>query len=80
MVDEPALIEALQNGKIGAAGLDVTDPEPVAPDSPLFQLSNVIVTPHYAPVTAEAAQRVSKIAAENVKAVLSGEEPVGRLV
>lgn len=80
MVDEPALIEALQNGKIAAAGLDVTDPEPVAPDSPLFQMSNVIVTPHYAPVTAEAAQRVCRIAAENVVAVLSGKEPVGRLV
>lgn len=80
MIDEEALIDALSNGRLAAAGLDVTDPEPVAPDSTLFRLSNVIVTPHYAPVTAEAAQRVSKIAAENVKAVLSGEEPVGRLV
>lgn len=80
MIDEEALINALSNGRLAAAGLDVTDPEPVAPDSTLFRLSNVIVTPHYAPVTAEAAQRVSKIAAENVKAVLSGEEPVGRLV
>lgn len=80
IVDEPALIEALQSGKIAAAGLDVTDPEPASPDSPLFQLPNVIVTPHYAPATAEAAERVSRIAAENVKAVLSGGEPAGRIV
>lgn len=80
MIDEEALIDALGNGRLAAAGLDVTDPEPVLPGSPLFQLPNVIVTPHYAPVTAEAAQRVSRIAAENVMAVLSGGEPVGRLV
>ena len=80
MVDEAALIEALQSGRLAVAGLDVTDPEPVAPDSPLFQMPNVIVTPHYAPTTIESAMRVSKIASENVIACLSGGEPVGRLV
>lgn len=80
MIDEKALIDALRHGRLGAAGLDVTDPEPAAPNNPLFQMPNVIITPHYAPVTAEAAERVSRIAAENVNAVLSGKEPVGRLV
>lgn len=80
MVDEAALIEALREGRLAAAGLDVTDPEPVAPDSPLFQLSNVIVTPHFAPTTLESATRVSQIAAENINAVLSGKEPVGRII
>lgn len=80
IVDEPALIEALQAGKLAGAGLDVTDPEPVAPDSPLFQMPNVIVTPHFAPTTQEAALRVSKIGCENIVAVLSGGEPVGRVV
>ena len=75
-----ALIEALENGRLAGAGLDVTDPEPVAPDSPLFKLPNVIVTPHYAPTTVESATRVSKIAAENINAVLAGQEPVGRIV
>ena len=75
-----ALIEALENGRLAGAGLDVTDPEPVAPDSPLFKLPNVIVTPHYAPTTVESATRVSKIAAENINAVLAGKEPVGRIV
>lgn len=80
IVDEAALIEALENGALAGAGLDVTDPEPVAADSPLFRLPNVIVTPHYAPTTAESAARVSKIASENINAVLSGAEPVGRIV
>ena len=80
IVDETALIEALESGRLAGAGLDVTDPEPVAPDSPLFKLPNVIVTPHYAPTTVESATRVSKIAAENINAVLAGKEPVGRIV
>ena len=80
IVDEAALIEALESGRLAGAGLDVTDPEPVAPDSPLFKLPNVIVTPHYAPTTVESATRVSKIAAENINAVLAGQEPVGRIV
>ena len=80
IVDEAALIEALENGRLAGAGLDVTDPEPVAPDSPLFKLPNVIVTTHYAPTPVESTTRVSKIAAENINAVLAGQEPVGRIV
>ena len=80
IVDEEALIEALRSGRIAGAGLDVTDPEPLSPDSPLFQMENVIVTPHYAPTTLEASIRVSRIAAENVQAYLAGETPVGRIV
>lgn len=79
MIDEAALIEALENGEIAAAGLDVTDPEPVEPGSKLFQLKNVIVTPHYAPATKEAAMRVSEIGCSNIIACLSGKEPVGRI-
>ena len=79
LVDEPALIEALRNGTIGGAGLDVTEPEPVAPNSVLFQLPNVIVTPHFAPTTIEAATRVSKLAAENIVDILSGTNPAGRI-
>ncbi len=80
MVDEAALIEALQSGKLAGVGLDVTDPEPVSPDSPLFGMSNVIITPHFAPTTIESATRVSRIAAENVLAVLDKKQPVGRIV
>jgi phosphoglycerate dehydrogenase-like enzyme len=45
-VDQDALIDALRNGQIGAAGLDVTTPEPLPADSPLWHMPNVIITPH----------------------------------
>ena len=80
IVDEAALIEALKAGKLAGAGLDVTDPAPVPPDSDLFKLPNVIVTPHYAPETNEAAYRVSRVSAENVDAILNGREPANRIV
>ena len=80
MIDEAALTKALQQGKIGGAGLDVTDPEPLDAASPLFNMDNVIVTPHFAPSCVESAVRVSQIAAENINAVLSGNDPVGRIV
>jgi phosphoglycerate dehydrogenase-like enzyme len=46
IVDQPALVEALQEGRIGGAGLDVTTPEPLPADSPLWKMENVIITPH----------------------------------
>ena len=80
IVDEAALIEALKSGKVGAAGLDVTDPEPISPDNPLWAMPNVILTPHFAPTTKEAALNVSAIAAANVNGFFGGGEVVGRLI
>ena len=79
LVDEPALIEALQQKKIAGAGLDVTWSEPCSPDSPLFQMKNVILTPHYAPTTRESARNVSLAAAQNILDVLAGKKPEGLL-
>ncbi len=79
LVDEPALIEALQQKKIAGAGLDVTWSEPCSPDSPLFQMENVILTPHYAPTTRESARNVSLAAAQNILDVLAGKKPEGLL-
>ena len=57
VVDEEALYEALVQGKVAAAGLDVMEEEPFPPDSPLLSLPNVVATPHVGGVTAEASER-----------------------
>lgn len=80
IIDEEALIRALQAGKIHGAGLDVTEEEPCNPESPLFKMDNVILTPHYAPKTNECEALVASTAAENIIHFLSGEEVVGRIV
>src|SRR5262249_46464064 len=51
IVDQKALYDALKSGTIFAAGLDVTDPEPPAPDDPLLKLPNVVIVPHIASAT-----------------------------
>ena len=72
VVDEPALIAALQAGHIAGAGLDSFAEEPPVA-SPLWQLSNVLLTPHVAGVTEDARRAVSLMTAENVLAFLRGE-------
>ena len=76
VVDETALIEALQSGHLGGAGLDVYDPEPPAPDNPLFQMDQVALTPHLASFTDEGRQRMGLTAAEDVLRILRGEKPL----
>jgi phosphoglycerate dehydrogenase-like enzyme len=76
IVDEAALVEALQSGHLGGAGLDVYDPEPPAPDNPLFQMDQVALTPHLASFTDEGRQRMGLTAAEDVLRILRGEKPL----
>ncbi|UCE55137.1 MAG: hydroxyacid dehydrogenase [Desulfobacterales bacterium] len=75
VVDEPALIKALQENTLGAAGLDVFSQEPVAPDNPLLKLENVILTPHTAALTRECVIRMATEAARCVLDVFGGREP-----
>ncbi|MCI0439300.1 MAG: 2-hydroxyacid dehydrogenase, partial [Chloroflexi bacterium] len=66
VVDEQALIEALNEGVIAAAGLDVLDQEPPSPDNPLLHMDNVVVSPHLAGMSQEAQHRNIRFAIQNV--------------
>jgi D-3-phosphoglycerate dehydrogenase len=74
IIDEEALIKALDNNKIAGAALDVISVEPVPKDHRLLRYENVIFTPHMAAQTKEAASRMASMAAEGVLAVLNGEK------
>ncbi|TKC90290.1 bifunctional glyoxylate/hydroxypyruvate reductase B [Trinickia terrae] len=71
-VDEAALIEALRDGTILAAGLDVFEREPLPADSPLLAMKNVVALPHIGSATRETRHAMSRCAAENLVAALAG--------
>ena len=73
--DEAALLEALQSGHIGGAGIDVWDQEPPPLDHPLLKLDNVVATYHTAGVSHEARRNVAAIAAEQIVGMLKGGRP-----
>ncbi|MBQ9942606.1 MAG: phosphoglycerate dehydrogenase, partial [Christensenellaceae bacterium] len=73
IIDEEALAEALESGKIAAAALDAFEQEPVV-DSPLLKFDNVIMTPHTGAHTGESVQAMGALAAKNVIDVLTGKE------
>lgn len=73
IVDETALVEALQNGKIGGAGLDVFWNEPLRSDHPLSQMQNVVLTPHAGWVTHDANQRLIAWPVDNIINYLEGK-------
>lgn len=75
VVDEKALVEALQEGRIFAAGIDVTEQEPVDIYSPLLTMDNVILTPHTAWYSEDAIKTLQRSVAEEAERVLMGERP-----
>ncbi|WP_288753650.1 NAD(P)-dependent oxidoreductase, partial [uncultured Pseudomonas sp.] len=74
VVDEAALIQALQDGTIRGAGLDVYEKEPLT-DSPLFSLPNALTLPHIGSATAETREAMANRAIDNLRAALLGERP-----
>jgi len=75
VIDEPAMIEALKEGKIAAAGLDVFETEPITTDNPLLDLDNVVLTAHQSSSTVEARIRTPVSAIENIMRYARGERP-----
>ncbi len=73
VVDPQALFEALRTGRIFAAGLDVTEPEPLPPDSPLLQLDNLVIAPHIASGSRATREKIARLAAQNLLSGLRGE-------
>jgi phosphoglycerate dehydrogenase-like enzyme len=76
VVDEPALIEALTNGTIAGAGLDVFDQEPPPPNNPLFALQNVVLTAHFAGPTWDTQYSRVRNAFDNCQRVARGDKPL----
>lgn len=75
VVDEAALINALQQGQIRGAGLDVFEREPLELTSPLLKLDNVVATPHIGSATHETREAMARCAVDNLLAALAGERP-----
>lgn len=72
VMDEEAVVEALNRGKLSFAGIDVLETEPMAQDCPLCDVENCIITPHIAWAPMETRERLMKIVADNIRNFLSG--------
>jgi glyoxylate reductase len=75
VVDQAALLNALEAGEIAGAGLDVTTPEPLPPDDPLLRAPNLLVTPHLGSATARTRIAMASLAVDNLLAALAGTRP-----
>ncbi|MCH7551890.1 D-2-hydroxyacid dehydrogenase [Patescibacteria group bacterium] len=74
IVNERELIDALENKVIAGAALDVTEEEPLAKESPLWEMDNVIITPHHSGISERYMERAIDLFCENLKAYLKGEK------
>lgn len=75
LIDQAALIAAVKDGRIFAAGLDVTDPEPPSPDDPILHTPGIYVTPHLGTCSFVARGGMTRVTVENQLAVLTGQRP-----
>ena len=73
MVDEPALIRALETGRLRGAYVDVTRTEPLPPDDPLWAAPNLLITPHCSDMVSDWQERMAAFFADNLQRYLTGE-------
>lgn len=76
IIDEPALVDALKAGQIAGAGLDVTEKEPLALDSPLWDAPNLILTPHRAGASQHRPRKIFEFFMQNLTRYMNGEKPL----
>jgi phosphoglycerate dehydrogenase-like enzyme len=72
-VDEGALVAALREGRLAGAALDVTEQEPLPADSPLWDLDNVLLSPHTAALSTKENERIVELFCDNLRRLRSGE-------
>ncbi len=75
VIDSAAMIAALESGRLGGAGLDVTDPEPLPVESPLWTMDNVLITAHTSGATPRHWERLGALIADNIRLIQRGERP-----
>jgi glyoxylate reductase len=75
LIDQPALLRAVREGRIAGAGLDVTDPEPPPPDDPILAEPRIVVTPHIGSASVPARTAMTHVCVTNLLAALRGKEP-----
>jgi D-2-hydroxyacid dehydrogenase (NADP+) len=75
VIDTAALIAALESGHLGGAGLDVTDPEPLPAESPLWDMENVLITAHTSGATPRFWERQADLIADNIRRIQRGDAP-----
>jgi phosphoglycerate dehydrogenase-like enzyme len=79
IIDERALAEALKNGAIGGAGIDVFEAEPPSADNPLFDSPNIVLSPHVAGVTESGMKGMATACADAIDAIVTGGRPANLL-
>jgi phosphoglycerate dehydrogenase-like enzyme len=73
LIDEAALVDALRAGRLAGAALDAVAAEPLAADSPLWDLPNVLITPHQAPLTDRFADHLTDFWVDNIRRFAAGQ-------
>lgn len=79
VIDQDALVTALREGRLAGAGLDVTDPEPLPADHPLWETPNVLITPHYTPALPDKSDRSLGMILENLMRYRAGQPMINRI-